>query len=110
MIEMKRREFLKTVVSIAAAAVVAPRIEAAPTLIKAPRGLPFVINEGTAVYPELSAPVTNLNLGALSRADFDRVKKKLKAISKKNAGRPLYVQYSPAQREAINRLTGGQHS
>lgn len=51
---MKRRNFLKTVVGIVGAAVVGARVETAPALIKAVRGVPFVINESTTVFPKIT--------------------------------------------------------
>lgn len=86
---MERRQFLKIVAGIAGAVVAGVQIKAAPMLSRVPRGMPFVINEATTVFPELKAPVPDAHGSAITFADFERAMVKLKDDADK-IGQPCF--------------------
>ncbi|HYE58046.1 MAG TPA: hypothetical protein VD948_06055 [Rhodothermales bacterium] len=81
-------------------------------LNKAPRGLPYIVNNDTGVfqllsrstYPELKSPVTDLNGSAISVAEFVKTRALLEARSDEGKAMKLTAIVSIAQEDALLRL------
>lgn len=82
------------------------------SLFKTPRGLPYIVNNDTgtfqlqsrSTYPELKAPVTDLNGSAIAVADFTKTKNLLIARAGVGKARTVMATMSLAQDDALRRL------
>jgi phosphoribosyl-AMP cyclohydrolase len=82
------------------------------SLFKTPRGLPYIVNNDTgifqlqsrATYPQLKAPVTDLNGSAIAVADFTKTKNLLIARAGVGKAKTVMAIMSLAQDDALRRL------
>lgn len=82
------------------------------SIFKAPRGLAYIVNNDTgtyqllsrSTYPQLKAPVTDLNGAAISVADFIKTKNLLHARAGAGKAKTVVAIMSLAQDDALRRL------
>lgn len=82
------------------------------SLFKVPRGLPYLINNDTgtfqmqsrSTYPQLKAPVTDLNGAAITVADFTKTKNLLIARAGVGMAKTVVAIMSLAQDQALRQL------